>query len=233
MGVVADIFDDLISLLFPRICNACGDRLMKNEKLICTGCFVNIHRTGYHLIPENIVEKTFWGRCKLERVAVFSIYNKDSGIRKLVHNMKYRGIKEIGSELGRIYGNDLVESDFLEGIELIVPVPLHPSKERIRGFNQSAEIAEGLSASTGIPVANDILTRSSFSHTQTKRKRVDRWSNVEGIFGVLDYERIEGKHILLVDDVITTGATIESCATELLKGKNVKVSVVALAATIN
>jgi ComF family protein len=233
MGVVADIFDDLISLLFPRICNACGDRLMKNEKLICTSCFVNIHRTGYHLIPENIVEKTFWGRCELERVAVFSIYNKDSGIRKLIHNMKYRGIKEIGSELGRIYGNDLVESDFLDGIELIVPVPLHPSKERIRGFNQSAEIAEGLSASTGIPAANDILTRSSFSHTQTKRKREDRWSNVEGIFGVTDYERIEGKHLLLVDDVITTGATIESCATELLKGKNVKVSVVALAATIN
>ena len=143
MGIVADIFDDLISLLFPRICNACGDRLMKNEKLICTSCFVNIHRTGYHLIPENIVEKTFWGRCELERVAVFSIYNKDSGIRKLIHNMKYRGIKEIGSELGRIYGNNLVESDFLEGIELIVPVPLHPSKERIRGFNQSAEIAEG------------------------------------------------------------------------------------------
>jgi ComF family protein len=233
MGVVTDMFEDLISLLFPRICYACGDRLMKNEDLICTNCFVNIHRTGFHLTQENIVEKTFWGRCKLEKVAVFSIYNKDSSIRKLVHNMKYRGVKEIGSELGRIYGNDLVKSDFLDGIDLIVPVPLHPSKERIRGFNQSAEIAEGLSASTGIPAANDIMTRASFSHTQTKRKRVDRWANVEGIFGVPDYSRIEGKHLLLVDDVITTGATIESCASELLKGRDVKVSVVALAATIN
>ncbi len=233
MGYLTDIWDDLISLLFPRICYACGDRLMKNEELICTVCYVTMPRTNFHLEPGNIVEKTFWGRCMLEKVAVFSIYNKDSRIRKLIHNMKYRGIKEIGFELGRMYGTDLAKSDFLDDVEMIVPVPLHHSKERIRGFNQSIEIARGLSASTGLPVAGDILKRASFSQTQTKRSRIDRWSNVEGIFGVTDYTKIDGRHLLLVDDVITTGATIESCASELLKGNKVKVSVVALAATIN
>lgn len=206
---------------------------MKNENIICTKCYITIPRSNFHLEPDNVVEKIFWGRCKLERAAAFSFYNKDSRIRKLVHNMKYRGIKEIGLELGRIYGNDLAKSDFLKGVDLIIPVPLHPSKERKRGFNQSMEIAKGLSIATGIPIEKETLARTPAKQTQTKLTRIDRWSNVEGIFYVNDPAKIANKHLLLVDDVITTGATIESCASELLKGENTKVSVVALATTIN
>jgi len=233
MGFIYDLCDDFISLLFPRLCNGCGEPLMKNEKLICTNCYIAIPRSNFHLETDNVVEKIFWGRCKLERAAAFSIYNKDSRIRKLVHNMKYRGVREIGLELGRMYGNDLAKSEFLKGVDLIIPVPLHPSKERKRGFNQSMEIAKGLSIATGIPIESGTLLRAPVRQTQTKLTRIDRWSNVEGIFYVKDPDKIANKHLLLVDDVITTGATIESCAAELLKGENTLVSVVALATTIN
>lgn len=233
MGFIYDLFDDFISLLFPRLCNGCGEPLMKNEKLICTNCYIAIPRSNFHLETDNVVEKIFWGRCKLERAAAFSIYNRDSRIRKLIHNMKYRGVKEIGYEMGRIYGNDLVKSDFIKGIDLIIPVPLHPYKERKRGFNQSMEIAKGLSVATGIPIEPETLVRTPAKQTQTKLTRIERWSNVEGIFRVTNPEKIANKHLLLVDDVITTGATIESCAAELLKSENTRVSVVALATTIN
>lgn len=233
MSHILDILDDFVSLLFPRLCQACGDSLMRNEKLICTDCYVNIPRTNYHLEANNAVEKIFWGRCKLERAAAFSFFNKDSHIRELIHNLKYRGVKDIGTEIGRIYARDLLQSSFLDGIDMIIPVPLHTSKLKSRGFNQSEEIARGLSEVTNIPVNTTTLKRSSSSPTQTKRSRFDRWTNVEGKFSVTDYTTIDNKHILLVDDVITTGATIESCANELLKGINTTVSVIAVAITTN
>ena len=233
MSYLYDLWDDVISLLFPRLCYACGNHLLRNEKLICTECLVLIPRTKYHLIEGNPVEQLFWGRCKVEKAAAFSFYNRDSRIRKLVHNLKYKGIKEIGFDLGKIYGVSLTGSDFLKGVDIIVPVPLHPSKKRIRGFNQSDIIAGGISESTGLPVDTESLQRVTVSETQTRRSRYDRWVNVEGIFSLTDSSNITGKHILLVDDVITTGSTIESCVNELLKAEGVKVSVVALAVAVN
>jgi len=165
----------------------------------------------------------------IEKAAAFSYYNKGSRIRNLIHNLKYRGIKEIGYELGRIYGALLKSSGFTDDIDIIIPVPLHLSKMQKRGFNQCDLISEGLAIVTGLPVSKGSLARISISATQTKRSRYDRWTNVEGIFEVTDPECIRNKHILLVDDVITTGSTIESCANELLKVEGVKVSVVALA----
>lgn len=232
MSYIYDLWDDFISLLFPRLCYGCGNHLMRNEKLICTECYVVIPRTGYHIEAGNPAEQLFWGRCKIERAAAFSFYNRDSRIRKLIHNIKYNGIQEIGYELGKIYGSDLMKSGFLEGIDLIIPVPLHPSKKRIRGFNQSDIISEGISEATGLPVDYVSLERVTKTDTQTKRSRYERWVNVEGIFSVPDSTNIRGKHILLVDDVITTGSTIESCANELLKTEDVKVSVVAIAIAI-
>jgi ComF family protein len=228
MNYLYDLWDDFISLLFPRLCYACGDHLLRNENLICTECYVVIPRTNYHLENENPVAQLFWGRCPIEKAAAFSFYNKGSRIRNLIHNLKYRGVKEIGFELGRIYGFSLKSSGFTEDIDLIIPVPLHPSKKRIRGFNQSDYISSGLSDATDLPVETNSLVRIAGSETQTKRSRYERWTNVEGIFHVVDPEIIIGRHILLVDDVITTGSTIESCADELLKVKGVKVSVVAL-----
>jgi ComF family protein len=228
MNYLYDLWDDFISLLFPRLCYACGNYLLRNENLICTGCYVSIPRTNYHLQPENPVEKLFWGRCRVEKAAAFSFYTKGSRIRNMIHNMKYSGIKEIGYELGRIYAISLKSSGFMDDVDTIIPVPLHPAKKRSRGFNQSELISAGISDVTGVSVNNESLIRVIKSVTQTKRSRYDRWTNVEGIFRVAEADAIRKKHILLVDDVITTGSTIESCVNELLKIEDVRVSVIAL-----
>jgi ComF family protein len=229
MSYLYDIYDDFISLLFPRLCYGCGDHLLRNEKLICTDCYVQIPRTGYDKEIDNPVAKLFWGRCLIEKAAAFSFYNKGSRIRRLIHNLKYRGITEVGIELGKIYGRSLKNSGFTDDIDLIIPVPLHYSKRKIRGYNQSELIASGISETSGVPLDLGSLNRIKSSDTQTKRSRYDRWTNVEGIFTVTGPDTIRGKHILIVDDVITTGSTIESCANELLKIEGVRVSVVALA----
>ncbi len=232
MNYLYDLLDDFLSLLFPRLCYACGNHLLRNEKLICTECFVMMPRTNYHLDGNNPVAQLFWGRCRIEKAAAFSFYNRGSRIRNLIHNLKYKGIKEIGYELGRIYGTSLQSSGFLEGIDIIIPVPLHPSKKYQRGFNQSEVISSGLSGSTGLVMDTKILERKVKTVTQTRRSRYERWVNVEGIFVVTDKDKIKGKHILLVDDVITTGSTLESCVNELLKTDDVKVSVAALAVAV-
>ena len=232
MNYLYDLWDDLLSLLFPRICYACGNHLMRNEKLICTECYVLIPRTNYHLEEDNPVARIFWGRCRIERAAAFSFYNRDSRIRRLIHNLKYKGVQDIGPELGKMYGLVLMNSGFTKDIDLIIPVPLHPSKERLRGFNQSYLISLGISKVTGINVDSTSLCRVSSTSTQTKKSRYERWKNVEGTFMVQDSSSVTGKHILLVDDVITTGSTMESCVNELLKSEGVRVSVAALAVSL-
>jgi ComF family protein len=232
MSYLYDLCDDFLSLLFPRLCYACGNQLLRNERLICTECYVLIPRTNYHLEGGNPVEQLFWGRCRIEKAAAFSFYNRGSRIRKLIHNLKYKGIRDIGFELGKIYGLALSRSDFLDGVDIIIPVPLHSSKKRLRGFNQSDIISNGLSEATGLPVDKASLKRITITETQTRKSRYERWINVEGIFNISDDTNIKGKHILLVDDVITTGSTIESCANELLKTEGVKVSVAALAVAL-
>ncbi len=229
MIIFYDLWDDFISILFPRLCYGCGNHLLRNESLICTECYVVIPRTNYHTEEDNPVARLFWGRCMIEKAAAFSYYNKGSRIRNIIHNLKYKGIRDLGYEMGRIYGSYLNSSAFCKDIDLIVPVPLHHSKKKKRGFNQSDLISMGISEVTGTPVDTTSLTRISVTATQTKRSRYDRWTNVEGVFRICNPESIRGQHILLVDDVITTGSTIESCAGELLKIEGVKVSVVALA----
>ena len=232
MSYFYDLWDDFISLLFPRLCYGCGNHLMRNEKLICTECYILIPRTNYHLKPDNPVSQLFWGRCLIEQAAAFSFYTRDSRIKKLIHQLKYKGIREVGTELGRIYARTLKSSGFMNDIDLIIPVPLHPSKKRQRGFNQSDLISLGISEVSGIPMETGILERKTVTKTQTRKTRYDRWTNVEDIFRVTDQGRIRNMHILLVDDVITTGSTLEACASELLKVENVKVSVAALAYSV-
>jgi len=229
MSYLYDFWDDFISLLFPRLCYACGNHLLRNENLICTECYILIPRTNFHEDNNNPVAQLFWGRCLIEKAAAFSYYNKGSRIRTLIHNMKYKGIQEVGYEMGRIYGLSLKDSGFTGDIDVIIPVPLHPSKKRVRGFNQSELISSGISDVSLLPVDFSSLARISVSATQTNRSRYDRWTNVEGIFRVTDPQAIAGKHILLVDDVITTGSTIESCTNELCGIEGVRVSVVSLA----
>lgn len=229
MNRIAFLWDDLLSILFPRVCHACGDHLVRNENVICTACHVAIPKTGFHLERENYAEKLFWGRCRIERAAAWAYYTKGGRMTRLIYRFKYNGIREIGSELGRIYGIDLCESGFMDDIDFIVPVPLHPKKERKRGFNQSMVLAEAISAVSGKPVNDLALLRASKTGTQTIRSRIERWRNVEGIFETGDCHALEERHILLVDDVITTGSTIDACVTALSVVPGIRVSVVAMA----
>jgi len=183
-------------------------------------------------MPDNPVEKIFWGRCMIAKAAAFSFYTRDSRIRRLIHQLKYKGVKEIGHELGRIYARSLKSSGFLDDIDIIIPVPLHPTKKRQRGFNQSDIISQGISDVSGIPVDTSLLFRKTVTKTQTRKSRFDRWTNVQDIFSVTDFDKLRGLHILLVDDVITTGSTIEACVNEILKAEETKVSVVALAFSV-
>lgn len=224
------IADDFVSLLFPRVCQACGEALVRNEKIICTSCMLDIPASSYHQERGNRLEQVFYGRCYIEKAAAWTYYRQGCKAQQLIHRLKYGGVKPIGPYLGRMYGNIIRDSDFCSGIDCLAAVPLHPSKERKRGFNQSRLIAEGMADALGLPFITGLLERRRSSDTQTNKHRYDRWMNVEGIFRVNKGAEIEGKHILLVDDVITTGSTMEACASELLKIKDVKVSLAAIAA---
>ncbi len=227
---IKDIGDDFLSLFLPRLCLACSAHLVRGEEVLCTGCLLSMARTDFHLKRDNMLEQAFWGRCRIERAAAFSVYNRGSRIRRLIHSLKYDGRKEIGVMLGELYGYTLAASGFMNDIDIIVPVPLSSGRQRKRGYNQSALIAQGLSASTHVPFRNDILIRTGRSESQTRRGRYERWENVEGLFAVRDTSVIAGKHILIADDVITTGSTIEACVNAISQAGDIRVSVVALAA---
>lgn len=226
------IADDLLSLVFPRICQSCGERLVRNERVICIACMADMPLTNYHLERENNLEKELWGRCYVEKAAAMCYYRRGSKVRKLIHRLKYHGIREIGLYMGEYYGRQLFTSGFTADIDLIIPVPLHPAKQEKRGFNQSLLIASGVSKATGIDVDDGVLKRSLRSSTQTRKSRVERWENVEGIFEVCRDEKIRGKHILLIDDVVTTGSTIEACVSALKEVEGLDVSVAALATAV-
>lgn len=227
-----NIGDDFISILFPRLCQGCGESLVRNEYMICMNCIIDMPFTNFDNVSENNLEKELWGRCYIERAAAMCFYRHGNKVQHMIHRLKYVGVKNLGFYLGKMYAARLLNSSFLEGIDIIIPVPLHPSKLRQRGFNQSEVIAKGLASVTNHPVSCNIMARTSKSATQTRKTRVERWENVEGIFELLTPETIGNKHVLLVDDVITTGATIEACVNTLKRAENVKVSVVAIAAAV-
>lgn len=204
------LLHDLAGFVFPRTCECCGRLLGEQEKVLCIWCRFEIPRTNFHLDPENRLIKMFWGRSKIRQAAGFFHYVRGSYYARLLQKLKYQGRKEIGIELGRLYGLDLAGSEFQQQ-NLIVPVPLHPSRERKRGYNQSLLIAKGLSETLGIPVETSLLRRTSRTSTQTRRGRFDRFINMEGRFEAVSLETCPKKSLLLVDDVITTGATIEAC----------------------
>ncbi len=223
-----EILNDLINMIFPFTCAACGSVLMNNERIICLSCNYNLPRTNFHLETDNPVEVIFWGRVQIERATAFYYFNKASRYRHLIHELKYRGRKDIGIEMGRIFGYEITVSPCFRLIDLVLPVPLHRKKLKKRGFNQSECIARGISEAMNKPMDTSSVIRTVYSDTQTRKTRYDRWLNVEGIFRVTDQTTLYGKHILLVDDVVTTGATLEACATEILKVEGTKVSIAVL-----
>lgn len=223
------LIDDFFSLLFPRICSACGNSLWKNEETICLSCDYHLPRTNFQLSLENPVSRLFWGRVKLESAAAYLYFNKGNKVQRLIHQLKYKGRRDIGICLGRQYGIYLRHAPLFKDIQLIVPLPLHMKKLMQRGYNQSEQFAIGLGETMGIPVLSHVINRRKETETQTKKSRFRRWQNVAEVFEVTDPGPLKMKHILLVDDVITTGATLESCIHSLSSVNGIRISVAAIA----
>jgi len=221
---------DLLRLFVPHICPLCNAPMLPHETVICFSCKVVLPETNYHLQPaDNMLAQNFWGRTGLKYAVACYFYTKGLKVQKLIHMLKYKDRKDVGEEVGRYYGQILEECKLFHDAYCIIPVPLHKRKKRIRGYNQAEVFAKGLSESMYIPVDTQTLQRVAFTETQTKKNRFARWKNVKEMFHLAHPENIVGKHVIIVDDVITTGATLESCIHELKKAEHVTVSIVAIA----
>ena len=227
--MIKSFFEDFLNLIYPRTCAACGNTLFRHEEVLCSHCIIHLPKTFYHSDEENPLFMLFWGKIPLEMIAAFYFYNKGSKVQNLIHQLKYKNRPDIGIYLGKRYGNYLKKSAQFFSIDLIIPVPLHRKKMKTRGYNQAEMFAQGLSATMGIPNITTILVRSSATETQTKKSKEERWENVKGKFAIENKELLKGKHILLVDDVITTGSTMEACAQTLLTVEGVAVSFASIA----
>lgn len=223
------MLNDFISLIFPQVCVSCGKSLYKNENCICTFCSYHLPKTNFHADSANPIAKIFWGRINIFSASAYYNFGKGGKVQHLIHQLKYRGQKNIGVAIGKYYGYDLKKSEFFNTVEMIIPVPLHPKKHKKRGYNQSEFFALGLAESMKAGTDFTSLYRAFESETQTKKSRFNRWKNVETVFQIKDDHQLKGKHILLVDDVITTGATLEACAQTLLMIPRVKISIATIA----
>jgi ComF family protein len=228
----ADTVHDFLSLFYPRLCEACGQALHRGEEVICTGCQYALPQTHYHEERNNAMEKHFWGRVDVFRAASFYFFQKGSRIQHLIHQLKYRGKAEIGVRIGTLYGSLLREQSDYRSAEAILPVPLHPTKERQRGYNQVSLFCEGISSAMEIPWLKENLVRNRATETQTHKTRFERWENVGSVFQISDPETLEGKHVLLCDDVITTGSTLEACTRAILAVAGTTVSIATIACAV-
>ena len=225
------LINNLLSLFYPRLCAACGDALQQNEQCICLNCMLHLPETQFHKEHFNPLRQLFDGRVTVEEVTALMSYKKANKVQKILHHLKYSGQKEIGKVLGEYFGGQLITEERYRSIQYVLPIPLHPKKERLRGYNQSEWIAKGLSAGMGVPYLTDVLVRTQYTDTQTRKSRFARWQNVKEVFEVQNPDKVAYTHVLVCDDVLTTGATTEAAVQKLLEVEGVKVSVVTLAAT--
>jgi ComF family protein len=223
------LIEDFIALLYPRVCAACGNSLFKHEEIICTYCLYHLPKTNYHLFPDSPLDQVFWGRARLTGTAALYHFHKQSKVQHLIHQLKYKGRKDVGIHLGKILGNELSTCSTFADVSVVLPVPLHPLKQRKRGYNQSEQIAIGLARALNAEMDSTSFIRTVDTETQTRKSRFARWENVKEIFKVTDQDKLSNRHVLLIDDVITTGATLESAANILLKIPDVRLSVACIA----
>ncbi len=228
MLALTSLLNDFKHIFYPHLCCGCGTDILADDNMLCAKCFVNLPSTQYAQYANNPIEKIFTGRMKIEAAHAEFYFAKESLIQHLVHQLKYKSNKEIGVYLGEMMGSSIQKSSRFNDIDALIPLPLYPDKERKRGYNQAAVICEGMSQVMNIPVYKDVLIRRRFTETQTKKHRTERWENVEGSFAIKNEEKVKEKHLLLVDDVITTGATLEASGSRLLKIEGVKLSIATL-----
>ena len=223
------MFESIINLFFPKVCSGCSSFLLSNENVICTVCRHDIPLTNHHLNPENDAFKKFYGRIPVVHASALFYFHKKGIVQELIHNLKYKGHEEIGAILGEWYAEDLKNIDSLQSVDEIIPVPLHRKKLKERGYNQVTAFGKALSSGLNIDYNDSLLIRNVYSKTQSKKNLLGRTEGIETIFDVSFTEKDHDKHFLLIDDVITTGATLEACSRALLKIPNAKISIVCMA----
>ncbi len=223
------MFNAILNLFFPKVCYACSHLLTENELHICTSCRHNLPVTNFHFENNDTVEKVFYGRVKIEQATSLLKFEKKGIVQKLLHNLKYRSHETISKILGEWLGNELKAVESYNNIDVVIPVPLHKNKLRKRGYNQVAKFGIEIAKTLNATYIDNVLIKTTATKTQVFKKRISRWNNTNEIFTIINSTLIEGKHILLVDDIITTGATIEACANMLNKAKNIKISVATMA----
>ena len=224
-----DLSQGLLHLLYPSLCAGCDADLPSAQYCFCMRCLGKLQPAEMHLTPENAFTERFWGRVRVESGAAMYHFSRKSPIQRALHLLKYGNQPDIGVRIGRRFGYLLAGSPLFRQVEAIVPVPLHPQKERLRGYNQSAMLAQGIAEALSVPVLSNALVRRSFTSSQTRKKRMERFENVGTVFTLKQPKSIEGKHLLLVDDVLTTGATLEACGNTLLEAPGTHLSMATIA----
>ncbi len=223
------LIKDLAFILYPNYCRSCGLLLDSPDEIICFECRLQLPFTDFHELSDNPVERLFYGRIPFISATAMFRFRKEGSIQIILHSLKYHNDPKIGVALGRQYGQILRKEKRFNSCTMILPVPLHPQRERKRGYNQSLMFAEGLSETMGIPVYSDILVKQIKTETQTRKSAFKRWENVKTVFSLLGSERLTNQHVLIVDDVITTGSTLESCAQLLIDASNCNISIASIA----
>ncbi len=231
MIAIQSYLDDFLALFFPELCAGCGTSLFKNEESICTNCTYNLPVTNFHRDPLNKVAKQFWGRLQIKQASSFVYFRKDGIVRNIMHQLKYNKYTQAGFRMGQLYGYALIGFDGWERPDLIIPVPLHPHKLKQRGYNQSAYIAEGMASILNIPVITDVLLRVKNTVSQTSKSRFSRYENLQTAFRCRDSNLLINKHVLLIDDVMTTGATLEASGSVLQETPGLILSIATIAYT--
>jgi ComF family protein len=218
---------ELIHLFYPRLCIACNGNLLHNETFLCTGCLFHLPQTHFHTLPENPIAKTFWGRLPVQHAMAFLFFKKGNSVQHILHEIKYKNNTDLAQFIGRYYGS-ILKQNMLHW-DAVAAIPLHKSKLKKRGYNQSGLIAKGLAEALGVEDISNSLLRLKATETQTRKHRFERWENVEEVFMLDEPALFEGTHVLLVDDVITTGATLEACGKAILAAPGTTLSVACIA----
>ncbi len=224
-----NIWASIIDMIAPRACTICGKRLSLSEEVLCAACTLHLNRTHYHLSPyDNELARYFWGKIPIERCAAYIFYQHHTQTSNAIYALKYGNRPDVGVFLGKTIAEAYISKGFFDGIDALLPVPLSKERYRQRGYNQSEMLAKGISEMTHLPILTDVIGRKTFVQSQTKLERWQRSENVKEAFTLLDADKIKGKHLLLIDDIITTGATITALSKELLQAEGVKISVCSL-----
>lgn len=223
------MFNSILNLFFPKVCAGCRKLLLASENVLCTNCRHEMPLTQYHLDSKNEAVKKFYGKIEIEYASAFLYFNKKGIVQELIHNLKYKGQEEIGTILGNWYVEDLKELKLETPFDIIIPVPLHKRKFKERGYNQVTTFGKTLAQGLEIAYDDTVLYRKKYSKTQSKKNLLGRSENIENIFDVHSIEKHQNKHLLIIDDVLTTGATLEACSRALLKIPGIKISIVCMA----